>query len=754
MSTKSPDSPPPDPMLEREAQKYAFPVPSREAVLAHLTQRGEPMSLKRLAAELDVDGERDLDSFARRLRAMERDGQLLKNRRGRYGLIEKMDMVRGHVIGHPDGFGFLEPDEGGEDLFLSPREMRQVLHGDRVVARVAGLDARGRKEGSIVEVLERRHRSVVGRYRAENQVGFVAPADKRLGQDILIPQGGEGGARSGQIVVAEIVDQPTVRTQAVGKIVEVLGDHLAPGMEIEVATRMFDLPHVWPDPVREETAPLGHQVPEDAKQGRVDIRDLPLVTIDGEDARDFDDAVYCEPRGKDFRLLVAIADVSHYVRAGTALDREAYSRGNSVYFPNYVIPMLPEILSNGLCSLNPDVDRLCVVCDMHVNARGKILEYKFYNAVMRSHARLTYNAVAAMLVGHDAALRQRYAALVPHLEDLYTLYKILHGARAKRGAVDFDLPETRIIYNEQRKIERIEPVTRNDAHRLIEECMLAANVCAAEWLTQRKMAIPYRIHAGPTPEKLANLRDFLFEFGLKLGGGDDPQASDYAKLLASVEGRPDARLIQAVMLRSLSQAIYSPENIGHFALGYPSYTHFTSPIRRYPDLLVHRAINASLRRAVPDTAESVQVHGEHLSMTERRADDATRDVTRRLKTEYMQGHIGEEFDGIVSGVTNFGLFVELSDVYVDGLVHITALGNDYYHFDPAKHRLLGERTKTAYRLGDKLRIRVVRVDLDEAKLDFELAGSSAPSARAKSPRPAERGGGLHRTGRRRAKKKK
>jgi len=754
MSTKNPNSPPLDPMLDREANKYAFPVPSREAVLAHLAQRGEPMSLKRLAAELGVDGERDLDSFGRRLRAMERDGQLLKNRRGRYGLIEKMDMVRGHVIGHPDGFGFLEPDEGGEDLFLSPREMRQVLHGDRVVARVAGLDARGRKEGSIVEVLERRHRSVVGRFRAENQVGFVVPADKRLGQDILIPLGGESGARSGQIVVAEIVDQPTVRTQAVGNIVEVLGDHMAPGMEIEVATRMFDLPHIWPDTVREETAQFGHQVPEDARLGRVDIRDLPLVTIDGEDARDFDDAVYCEPRGKDFRLLVAIADVSHYVRAGTALDREAYNRGNSVYFPNYVIPMLPEILSNGLCSLNPDVDRLCMVCDMHVNARGKITEYKFYNAVMRSHARLTYNVVAAMLVEKDVALRQRYAALMPHLEDLYTLYKLLHGARAKRGAVDFDLPETRIIYNEQRKIERIEPVTRNDAHRLIEECMLAANVCAAEWLTQRKMAIPYRIHAGPTPEKLANLRDFLFEFGLKLGGGDEPQASDYAKLLASVEGRPDARLIQAVMLRSLSQAIYSPENIGHFALGYPSYAHFTSPIRRYPDLLVHRAINASLKRAAPDTAESVQVHGEHLSMTERRADDATRDVTRRLKTEYMQDRIGEEFDGIVSGVTNFGLFVELSEVYVDGLVHITALGNDYYHFDPAKHRLLGERTKTVYRLGDKLRIRVVRVDLDEAKLDFELAGSPMPAARAKASRPAERGGGLHRTGRRRAKKKK
>ncbi len=754
MSTQNPKQPPFDPMIERETQKYPFPVPSREAVLTQLAQRGEPMSLKRLAVELGVEGERDLDSFARRLRAMERDGQLLKNRRGRYGLIEKMDMVRGHVIGHPDGFGFLEPDEGGEDLFLSPREMRQVLHGDRVVARVASLDARGRKEGSIVEVLERRHRTVVGRYRAENQLGFVAPADKRLGQDILIPQGAAGEAQAGQIVVVEIVEQPSRHTQVIGKIVEVLGDHLAPGMEIEVAIRMFDLPQLWPDAVLEETAQLGHQVLEDAKQGRVDIRDLALVTIDGEDARDFDDAVYCEPHGKDFRLLVAIADVSHYVRPATALDREAYSRGNSVYFPNYVIPMLPEILSNGLCSLNPEIDRLCMVCDMQINARGKVLEYRFYNAVMRSRARLTYNAVAAMLVDKDIALRQRHAALVPRLESLYTLYQLLHSARAKRGAVDFDLPETRIIYNAQRKIERIEPVVRNDAHRLIEECMLAANVCAAEWLTQRKLAIPYRIHAGPTPEKLANLKDFLFELGLKLGGGDDPQADDYAKLLESVAGRPDARLIQSVMLRSLSQAIYSPENIGHFALGFPSYTHFTSPIRRYPDLLVHRAIKAGLTRTTPDAAESVQVQGEHLSMTERRADDATRDVTRRLKTEYMQDRVGEEFDGIISGVTNFGVFVELSEVYVDGLVHITALGNDYYHFDPAKHRLLGERTKSVYRLGDKLRVRVVRVDLDEAKLDFELADSPVASARTKSPRGADRPGGLHRTGRRRAKKKK
>ena len=458
------------------------------------------------------------------------------------------------------------------------------------------------------------------------------------------------------------------------------------------------------------------------------MRKIKLVTIDGEDARDFDDAVYCERNGKGWRLIVAIADVSNYVRSGSALDEEAYRRGNSVYFPQQVIPMLPEVLSNVLCSLNPHVDRLCMACEMDIGARGEIKKYRFFEAVMHSAARLTYTKVAAMLVAHDAALRREYAEVVPMLEELHGLYKVLNGARQRRGAVDFELPETKIVFDANRKIERIVPLERNDAHRLIEECMLAANVCAAELLKKHKVPAPYRIHEGPTTEKLTDLREFLFELGLSLGGGDSPQAPHYAKLLASVARRPDARLIQTVLLRSLSQALYSPDNIGHFALGYENYTHFTSPIRRYPDLLVHRAIkNILQRRPHKVSLDHAREQGEHCSMTERRADEATREVVRWLKTEYMSAHVGGEFDGIISGVTSFGVFVELNEVFVDGLIHITALGNDYYHFDPARHRLIGERTRGIYRLGDPIRIKVVRVDLDEARIDFEPVGSRAKS---------------------------
>jgi len=722
-------------MAEREAVKYEHPVPSREAILAHLKEAGEPLSFSELTSALAIQGERDLDAIGRRLRAMERDGQLLKNRRGQYGLIDRMDMVTGRVIGHPEGFGFLVPDAGGDDLFLSPREMRMVLNGDRAVARVSGLDQRGRKEGVVIEVLERAHKTVVGRYVSENHVGFLVPSDKRINQDILVPRDGAGAAKPGQIVVAEITEHPTRRSQPVGKIVEVLGDHMAPGMEIEVAIRAYDLPHVWPDAVQTEVSGLAPQVPDEAKLGREDLRDVPLVTIDGEDARDFDDAVYCERVGKGYRLIVAIADVSHYVKPGTALDREAVARGNSVYFPQNVIPMLPEILSNGLCSLNPMVDRLCMACEMEIDARGEIQEFRFFEAVMRSQARLTYTKVAAMLVDGDAALRQEYAPLVPHLENLYALYKVLNKARQARGAVDFELPETKIIYDAQRKIDRIVPLQRNDAHKLIEECMLAANVCAAEFLVKKKVPAPFRIHAGPPAEKLTALREFLFELGVQLGGGDEPKAKDYAKLLASLGDRPDTRLIHTVLLRSLSQAIYSPDNVGHFALGFENYTHFTSPIRRYPDLLVHRAIKGIVRRQpIQDTIEAVQTLTDHLSMTERRADDATREVVRWLKAEYMMDKIGEEFDGIISGVTNFGIFVELAEVYVDGLVHITSLGQDYFHFDPAKHRLLGERTRQSFRLGDRVRVKVAQVNLDEAKLDFELVGVSA-----RAPRRPEKG---------------
>ena len=749
-----------DPHAKREAKKYDSPIPSREYITQILEESGAPVTHRHLCGVLGLDDEDAIEALRRRLLAMERDGQVVCNRKGAYGPIDKMDLVKGRVQGHRDGFGFVIPSEGGDDFYLSSRQMRRVFDGDEVLVRLAGIDRRGRKEAAIVDVLQRNTDQIVGRYVRERGIHFVAPDNQRIVQEIIISEGKTLGAKEGQFVTARITEQPSQRGRPIGEIIEILGDHMAPGMEIDVAIRAHDIPNSWPAAVDSEARLLADEVVEEDKVKRVDLRELPFVTIDGEDARDFDDAVYCEKKKSGgWRLFVAIADVSHYVGVHSALDAEAIKRGTSVYFPDHVVPMLPEKISNGLCSLKPFVDRLCMVCEMSISATGKVSRYKFYEGVMHSHARLTYTQVGNVLSPEDktiadtlanapqypdSATPQQLEAVSPQLRELHALYKVLRLARDKRGAIDFDTVETRILFDENRKISQIVPVTRNDAHKLIEECMLSANVCAARFLETQGIDCLYRVHEGPNGEKLLNLRKFLGGSRLDLPGGDKPNPTHYQTLLQSIGDRPDAHIIQTMMLRSLSQAVYYPENKGHFGLHYKAYAHFTSPIRRYPDLLVHRALRHVIRsrqesihvervkgakviakkQIYPYDLKDIVTFGEQASLTERRADDATRDVVRWLKCEYLQERVGEEFEGRVTAVTAFGLFVELCDIYVEGLVHISALHGDYYHFDPVHMSLKGERTGASFRLGDLLDVKVVRVDLDEKKIDFELVGIS------------------------------
>jgi len=691
-----------------------------------MEEEGAPLSVEKLWKLLGIR-KADREILGRRLNAMERDGQILRNRKDALCIAEKLNLIPGKVQGHPDGFGFLIPDAGGDDLFLSPKEMAKVLHGDRAMVRQSGVDRRGRPEGKIVEVLERANNKLVGRLIRERGVVLVAAEDRRINQDILIEPGRDMGAQAGQVVMVELIEQPSVYAQPIGKVIEILGNYADPGMEIEIALRKHQLPYQFRPEAMKQAEAYPKTVQKKDWEGRVDLRELPLVTIDGETARDFDDAVFCEPQGKGWRLVVAIADVSFYVRPGEPLDQDAYERGNSVYFPRRVIPMLPEALSNGLCSLNPDVERLCMVCDMQIDGQGKIKRYKFYPSVMRSKARMTYTKVYDMIVNPKGETAREYAWLLPHVQHLYALFQILLKAREQRGAIEFETIETLMMFNENGKIDRIVPSSRNDAHRLIEECMLAANVCASDFLQEHGHPALYRIHEGPTLEKLEKLRGFMAEFGFTLGGGDTPHAKDYGKLMNLIKGRPDEQLLQTVLLRSMQQAVYSPDNVGHFGLAYESYTHFTSPIRRYPDLLIHRAIKAVVEGKKYKAGNWTEL-GLHCSMTERRADDATRDVEVWLKCFYMQDKVGEVFNGTVAGVTSFGLFVALDEVYVEGLLHVTELGNDYFNFDNIRHEMAGERTGVRYRLGDRLRVKVARVDMESSKIDFVLATDETDDA--------------------------
>ncbi len=739
-----------DPFAQREAENYSNPIPSREFIIQLLEQIGKPAAHPALCEQMKLADEEQAEALRRRLIAMSRDGQIISNRRGMYGLAAHMDLIKGRVQGNKDGFGFFIPDDGSGDMFLGAREMGKLFDGDEVLARLSGFDSRGRREGMIVEILKRRYGQIVGRYYREQGFGILVPDSKRVSHEILVPEQQAGNAQDGQFVVGEITEYPSRRRKAVAKIVEVLGDSTTPGLEIEVAVRSHDIPHLWPTSVAKETERFGEEIAEKDLPGRIDLRDIPFVTIDGEDAKDFDDAVFAhrQQRG-NWTLYVAIADVSHYVTIGSALDEEAITRATSVYFPGHVIPMLPEKLSNGLCSLKPKVDRLTLVCEMEISASGKMTDYCFYEAVIHSHARMTYNEVSDIIEPAETkaqkniqnTLRKRHESLLVHFENLYSLFHALREVRHNSGAMDFDTTETRIVFAEDRKIREIVPVYRSDAHRLIEECMLCANVAAARLLEESSLPALYRVHEGPNPDKLENLREFLKEMGLHLPGGDKPQPGDYQQVLRQMADRPDRHLLQTMLIRSLMQAVYQPQNLGHFGLGYEAYAHFTSPIRRYPDLLVHRAIRylvrnkpgvhvkkqagaAELARKViyPFDLEDMVQFGENCSRAERRADAANYSVVDALKCEYMQNRVGDEFIGTITSVTSFGLFVELNDIYIEGLVHISELSNDYYHFDPVRHCLAGERSQKIYRLGDNVEVKVVRVDIDDKKIDLRMIG--------------------------------
>jgi ribonuclease R len=724
------------------------PAPERAEIIALLRDQGKPLQRQQIVRRLNVKSDDSQEILRRRLRAMERDGQLIRNRRDAYGLPAKMDLVAGRISAHRDGYGFVMPDEGEGDLYLSPRQMRSVLHGDRVLASVIGIDGRGRREGAVREILERAHERVVGRFVEESGIAvreilerahervvgrfveesgivLVVPDDPRITQDILIPAGNTIGARPGQIVVAQILQQPGPRQRPVGKIIEILGRSGAPGMATEIAIRNFDLPYEWPDGVEEEAKSFGAAVDEARYAGRRDLRDLPLVTIDGPDARDFDDAVYAERRKNGWRLVVAIADVSSYVKPGSPLGREAERRATSVYFPGSVIPMLPEELSNGLCSLKPEVDRLCLVCDMSVNDAGQVTRSRFDAAVMRSQARLTYQQVWEWLVSGKPEIRPGLAQASASLKDLYGLYKAFKRARNRRGAIDFESTEVKFVFDERGAVDDIVPDERNDAHLLIEECMIAANVEAANFLLRNRLPGPFRAHEPPQPDRVESLEQFLRGLGIRVPWKHRPEPRDLEQVVQQVKGREDRPLIMAVLLRSQSLATYQAANTGHFGLALPAYAHFTSPIRRFPDLLVHRAIHYVLEnrgaKGYPVSQEQMQRLAEQCSHRSRRAEEAERDVNDRLKAAFMERHIGDEFDGQVTGVTSFGLFVELNRNHVNGLIHITSLPNDYYHFDPVVHRLTGDRGGKVYQLAQKVRVRVVAVNVDERKIDFELA---------------------------------
>jgi len=724
---------------DRPERRYTHQIPSRDDISAMMEKAGRPLALEAVGAEFEIRGEQHQRALEQRLKAMVRDGQLIRNRASEFCLTRHLDLVAGAVQAHRDGFGFLKPDDGSSDIYMPGREMRLLWDGDRVAVRTSE-SARGR-EGHVVEILARGKTTLVGQFRRERGIDSVVEnGDMRT--EVLIGRGDSGAAKPGDIVQVEILEHPTVRSQAIGRVVEVVGQADEAGIETEVAMLAHGIPHDWPEAALAEARAYPSQVTAKAKEGREDLRSVPLVTIDGADAKDFDDAVYCEPRDGGWRLIVAIADVSHYVEPDTALDREARARGTSVYFPDRVVPMLPEELSNGLCSLNPNVDRLCFACEMIVSTRGGVVRSRFFEGLMKSSARLTYAESAELLATPHP--RGKHAELKPALEHLNDVYKVFARARHRRGAIDFDMPETKIILDANGKVATVHAVERVVTHKIIEECMIAANVESAKKMLKARIPGLYRVHEGPDQDRLDELVLFLKSFGHKLNSPAKISPKEINQLIERVVGRPEAELIETVVLRSMKQARYQPPNLGHFGLALDAYAHFTSPIRRYPDLLVHRAIKwLNKKNAVKGyryASSEMEQLGEHCSRTERRADDAVREVAERLKCIYLKDHVGETFDVIVSGVMPFGLFVRMPQLQADGLIHVTALPPDYYHRDPTGTMLSGEKSGTVYRLTDAIRVRLVAVNVDERKIDFVPADAAPAATRSEARRGRRRRG--------------
>jgi len=734
------------PRAKKTAARHGQTRPPQDAASAItdlLRQEDRPLLFEELAARMGVSGAVAGKRLLADLEALLQAGELVRNRRDEYCLREKLALIVGTVSGHRDGYGILHPDDRTTPIFLPHRQMLELMHGDRAAVRISGEDARGRPEGSVVKVLERCTSEIVGRLYDESGISFVVPDNPRIGHRVLVPREKLGGATAGQVVLAKLIEQPTRHAQPLGHVVRVLGEHAAPGMETEIAIHSHGLPFEFPHHAVTEAEAFGGAVSAAAKRGREDLREMALVTIDGEDARDFDDAVWCEAIRGGWRVIVAIADVASYIVPGSALDQEAQHRGTSVYFPNRVIPMLPEALSNGLCSINPGVDRLCMACEMKVDAQGKVTRSRFFEGLMRSKARLTYTKVAAYLANPAATNEPEVAAVGEQLTQLYAVFKALHAARLQRGALDLDAPELKVRFDTQGRIDTFVEQPRNDAHRLIEECMIAANVQAARFLTKHKIPTLYRVHGKPEDDRLEQLRQFLKGFAIELPTDRGLEPKDLSAVLHRIVGNEEAHLIQTVVVRSLPQAVYQPGNVGHFGLALPEYAHFTSPIRRYPDLLVHRGIRHVLRGGDAASFEWSEGRmaelGQQCSHTERRADEATRDAMSWLKCEYMQDKIGEEFDALATGVVDFGLFVQAKGLQIDGLVHVSALGSDYFSRDSSGYRLVGQRSGRVFRLGDHLRVRLINVVIDERKIDFELADTRSEPRAVRGPWARRRG---------------